>query len=294
MAPEEVTCPAGGAHCAAWLFRPASAAGDVPCVVMSHGFSLTRHDGLRPYAEALAAAGVAVLAFDPRHLGDSPGAPRGRFRVGLQREDWRSAVAYARALPGIDPQRIVLWGFSFANVLTLELAAKEPDGIAAVIALAPFVDGLRRALATPPALTAWIVPRAIADAAGRHTTIPVTAPPGGRGAMTLPGERDGFARAVAPGSPWRDRISPAIFLTVATIRPVRLAPRIRMPLWVGLGERDVTVPAAQVAQLAERAPQGELHRYPYDHFDPFDGDGPERVAADQVAFLRRHGLAAAA
>jgi len=295
MTREDLTFGSGDGWCAAWLYRPGAAAAGglgVPCVLMANGFSLTRHDGLPRYAERLAQAGVAVLVFDHRHVGDSSGVPRQRFRARLQREDWRSAAQFARGLPGVDPGRIVLWGYSFSAVYALELAASEPDGIAATLVLCPFVDGLARALATPPGLTAWIMPRALADALGRHTTIPVTAPPGARGAMTLPGEADGFARAVAPTSPWHNRISPAIFLTVATVRPVRLAPRIRMPLWVGLGERDVSVPAAQVERLAARAPRGTLARYPYDHFEPLSGDAPERIAADQVAFLRLHGLAA--
>ena len=47
---------------------------------------------------------------------------------------------------------------------------------------------------------------------------------------------------------------------------------------------------AAVERLAARAPKGELHRYPYDHFGAFIGDGPERVAADQIEFLGRQGL----
>jgi hypothetical protein len=46
-----------------------------------------------------------------------------------------------------------------------------------------------------------------------------------------------------------------------------------------------------VERLAEQAPRGELHSYPYDHFDPFVGDAPARIADDQVAFLARVGLA---
>lgn len=185
----------------------------------------------------------------------------------------------------------MLWGFSAATIYVLGLAATESDGIAAVLAVEPFVDGLRRALATSPRLTAWIVPRALADAVGRHTTIPVTAPPGEHGVMNLPGECDGFAAAVAPASPWRNEISPAVFLIIAALRPVRYARRIDAPLWVGLGDRDVTVSQQQVERLAERAPRGELQRYDWDHFGPFIGDGPARVAADQIAFLARQGVA---
>lgn len=286
-----MTFASGDAHCAAWLYRPSSATAPTPapCVVMGHGFSLTRHDGLEPYAERLAEAGAAVLVFDHRYLGDSGGEPRQRVRTGAQREDWRNAVAFARSLDGVEPARIVLWGFSFAGSHVVETALADTQ-IAATIALCPMVDGLARTLATPPSLSAWLVPRALADRLGRHNLVPVTGQPGKHAVMTLPGEADGFAAAVSDGSPWRNEVSPAMLLTIATVRPVRRAARLRAPLWVGLGERDVTVSRRAVQSLAARAPRGELHGYPYDHFGAFTGDGPERVAADQVDFLRRSGL----
>jgi hypothetical protein len=61
-------------------------------------------------------------------------------------------------------------------------------------------------------------------------------------------------------------------------------------VWVGLGERDITVSGKAIARLAARAPQAELHRYPYDHWQPYLGDAPARVAADQIDFLRRQDL----
>jgi pimeloyl-ACP methyl ester carboxylesterase len=256
---------------------------------MAHGFSLTRHDGLPAYAERLAGAGAAVLVFDYRHLGDSPGQPRQRFRKAVQREDWRAAVAAARALPQVDPERIVLWGFSFGGGHAVETAAADPS-IAATIALCPFVDGLARVLATPPTVAAWVLPRAVADRAGRHNLVPVTGQPGERAAMPLPGEADGFAAVVPPGSPWRNEISPGVFATIAFHRPVARARKVSGPLWVGVGEHDITVSRRAIERLAARAPKAELHRYPYTHFEPFLGDGPGRVAADQVDFLRRTGV----
>lgn len=298
--PEDLTFASGDGRCAAWRFDPPGLTGpaaDVlrPVVVMAHGFSLTRHDGLAAHAERLAErAGVTVLAFDHRHLGDSTGEPRQRFRPRTNLEDWRSAVATARTLAGVDPTRVVLWCFSFSAVAAVQVAA-EDRRIAGLLALCPFLDGRDRALRTPPALLPWIVPRAIADALGRHTTIPVTAQPGGRGAMTLPGEADGFARVVPPGSPWRNRISPGVFLTVSTVRPVRRAAQVRAPVWLGLAERDVSVSNAAIERFAAKAPRAELQRYPhFDHFDPFTGDGPDVITRDAAAFLRRHDLAGAA
>lgn len=52
----DITFPSGSAKCAAWLYYPTGTDNKVPCVVMAHGFSLTRHDGLILYAEALARA----------------------------------------------------------------------------------------------------------------------------------------------------------------------------------------------------------------------------------------------
>jgi dienelactone hydrolase len=256
---------------------------------MAHGFSLTRHDGLGEYAQRLAEAGAAVLVFDHRYLGDSGGEPRQRFRKRDQLQDWRRAIAFARGLEGIDPNRIVLWGFSFSGGHVVQLSASEP-GVAATIALCPMLDGLSRVLGTPPALSAWILPRAIADQLGRHNLVPVTGQPGERAAMALPGEADGFAASIPEGSPWRNEISPGVFLTVAMHRPVARASHIAGPVWVGLGESDVSVSARAVKHLADRAPRAELHRYPYDHFGAFLGDGPARVAADQIDFLRRNAL----
>jgi len=47
----DVSFPSGNTHCAAWVYRPEESAGPVPCIVMSHGYSLTRHDGLASYAK---------------------------------------------------------------------------------------------------------------------------------------------------------------------------------------------------------------------------------------------------
>jgi len=283
----DVSFRSGGDDVAGWLY------GDGPaCVVMAHGFSLTRHDGLPAYAELLAAAGTRVLLFDHRYLGDSGGLPRQRFRKREQLEDWRSAIAYARGLQGVDPERIVLWGYSFSGGHVTTLAAAD-HRLAAALVLCPLVNGLPRLLSTSSALSAWILPRALADLAGARVLIPVTGPPGSHAAMTFPGESEGFAASAPAGSPWRNEITPGVFATVGFHRPLARAARITCPLWVGLGERDISVHGPSVVKLSERAPRAELHRYPYDHFGPLTGEGPERVGADQIDFLRRSDLAAA-
>ncbi len=283
---EEISFRSGEDDCAAWLYPPAGDAGAPPVVVMGHGFSLTRHDGLDLYARPLADAGVAVLAFDYRYLGDSGGEPRQRFRKRAQLEDWRNAIALARSRKDLDGGRVILWGYSFGGGHVTTLAAQRDD-LAAALVLSPFLNGLQRGLNVRPSVGAWILPRAVADLAGRHVTIPVTGPEGSRGMMTLAGEGEGFARAVAPDSPWRNEISPGIFATVAVHRPFVHARRIGSPLWVGLGDRDTTVHGRSIERLAQRAPRAELHRYDADHFDPFTEPTAGKIAADQVEFLDR-------
>jgi dienelactone hydrolase len=281
----ELAFDSGDEQCAAWFSAPPGD-GPHPCVVMGHGFSLTRHDSLPAYAEVLATAGVAVLAFDYRHFGDSAGSPRQQFRRRKQVEDFRSAVECARRQPRVDPDQIVVWGFSFGGAHAIELGLSD-SRLAAAIVLCPFVDGLQRVRSTPLRLSSWMIPRAIADQLGRHTTVPVTAPAGQHGAMTLPGEADGFAATVSDDSPWRNEITPAVFLTIGFYRPVRRARQLRLPLWVGMAESDITTSGEAVARLATMADRGELHRYAGAHFDPFAEPAAAEIAADQVQFLRR-------
>lgn len=133
----EVTFDSGGAECAAYLYSPVPAFGEAPCVVMGHGFTGTRNLGLPAYAERFAAAGMAVLVFDYRHFGASGGEPRQLLDIGHQLDDYRAAVAFARAQPGIDPDRIALWGTSLSGGHVIVVAAGD-SRIAAVISQVPF------------------------------------------------------------------------------------------------------------------------------------------------------------
>lgn len=176
MARTDVTFLSDGASCAAWLYRPAATDRDVPRVVMSHGYSLTRHDGLITYAEALTDAGAAVLIYDHRYLGDSGGAPRQLIRIAAQQQDRRAAIAYARSLDGIDAEKIVVWGYSMSGGTAVTTAATDPR-VAGAILLCPYLDGRARALSNlraDPRNALWLLRRAMRGVAGGHEFIPVT------------------------------------------------------------------------------------------------------------------------
>lgn len=116
-----------------------------PCVVMAHGFGGTRDSGLAPFAEAFAGAGADVLLFDYRGFGASGGEPRQVVDHRRHREDYHAAIAAARALPGVDPDRIVLWGSSYSGGHVIAVAGQDPR-ILGVISQGAAMDGPRAVL----------------------------------------------------------------------------------------------------------------------------------------------------
>src|ERR1039457_2726126 len=95
-----------GVHLAGEGGAFADADGRRPCVVLAHGWGGTVDSGLLPFAERFAAAGIDALAFDYRHFGSSDGEPRQLLSIPRQLEDYAAAIAFARSLDGVDPDRI--------------------------------------------------------------------------------------------------------------------------------------------------------------------------------------------
>jgi dienelactone hydrolase len=266
---------------AATLYLPTGGEAELaPCVVMAPGGTLTRRDGIPAYAERFASAGIAALSFDYRHWGDSEGEPRRLVSIPRQLDDWRSAVAHARDLDRVDPDRIAVWGMSFGGGHAVSTAADD-SRIAAVVALVPMADGLAFSLSLRFARFSI---RLVADrlrgrrrpllAAGRAAAFP---------ADELPSlERLGSANG------WRNEVNAALDHPMFVYRPVRRARRIEAPVLVQLGERDRLAPRRAVEMVARNAPRGELRRYPIDHFGCFWPEHLDEVVDDEVAFLRSH------
>jgi uncharacterized protein len=258
---------------------------------MGHGFTLTRGGGIPDYAERFAAAGLVVLAFDYRHWGGSEGEPRRWFSIRRQLEDWRAAVACARGLEGVDPDRIAVWGMSFAGAHALTTAAADAR-IAAVVALVPLTDGLAVWLEpAPPSVALRIIGRALREMITRRpVTVPVAGSPGTLAALDAPEALPGFQRLGA-STGWRNEVNTSWLFPIAWYRPVRRAARIQAPVLLQLGERDGIVPLPAIVKTAARTRRGELVRYPIDHFQCFWPEHIDHVVDDELSFLHRHLLA---
>jgi uncharacterized protein len=285
---EDLRVPCAGEQIAVYLYRPDEPRGDLPCIVMAHGFSATRDDGLPAYAEAFQAAGFVVALFDYRGFGASTGAPRQLIDIGRQHADYRAVVAWARSLDGVDPRRIVLFGSSFSGGHVLAVAATDPN-IAAVIAQAPFTDALPTLAAVPLTNAVRATILGIRDElrsrrGGPPVLLPAVGAPGTVAAMTAAEAKPGFEAIVAPESLWRNEVAARLMLRLPFYRPGRKAAGLRMPVLVCVCDADATTPPASTIRAARAAPLGELRRYPYGHFDIYHDP---KAKADQLEFLGR-------
>jgi pimeloyl-ACP methyl ester carboxylesterase len=289
----EVVFQSHGVACRAWLYRPASDVGRAPCVVMAHGFGATRDASLEPYALLFAAAGFTVLLFDYRHFGASDGEPRQLISVRRQLEDYASAIAFARALDGVDAERIAVWGTSFSGGHALVTAARVP-GIAAAVCQCPMMDGWKAVLnilhyAGPGQLlrlTLHGLRDLLLSVTGRAHCIPTVGPPGTLAVMSSEDADAGYRALMPPGAPLE--VAARIALFVPLYRPVTEARRVGCPVLIQVCERDSVAPAGAAEEAARRlGPRAEVIRYPIGHFEPYVGAAFQRSVGDQLEFLRR-------
>src|SRR4051794_15139898 len=231
MSRTDVTFPSQGLELAAWLYRP-EGEGPHPIVVMAHGFSGTRELRLDAYAERFQAAGLGALVFDYRHFGASGGEPRQLLDIRRQLEDWAAAIAFARALDGVD-ERVALWGTSFAGGHVLEAAARD-GGIAAVVSQIPFTDGLASMRVANPRVAARLTVLAARDELTRLThrppvRVPVAGAPGSTALMTAADALPGV-EALSAGHDIDHTVCARVGSRIGTYRPGRALRRLVAPV----------------------------------------------------------------
>ncbi|MEJ7794642.1 MAG: alpha/beta fold hydrolase [Nocardioides sp.] len=288
-----------GTRCEAWHLSAetdalTSAAGR-PCVVMGHGFGATRDAGLLPFAESFAAAGNDVVVFDYRGFGTSEGAPRQDVNHRRHREDYHAAVAAARALPGVDPDRIVLWGSSYSGGHVIVVAAQDPR-IRAVISQGAAMDGLAALFGVQKSggsgKTRSLTVAGLRDAAHgvlRRTPylVPIVGEPGTEAVISAPGSVAGYQAIMGPT--FRNEMCARGILRIATNRPVRWAGRVRCPVFLVVAEKDNIAPVESVNEVARRlGDRAQVLRFPTGHFDIYVDEVFKTSVAAQVEFLRHN------
>ncbi|WP_329135176.1 alpha/beta fold hydrolase [Streptomyces sp. NBC_01476] len=290
---EKVRFTSGGTACAAWYY-PGTNGG---CVIMAGGFAVTKEPGTDRFARPFNEAGFAVLAFDYRHLGESGGRPRQIVRIKEQLADWQAAIDFAARLPGVDPDKLAIWGFSASGGHVFRVAARNPQ-LAAAIAQTPNADGRAAALNMmrhqKPLAALRLTGRGVLDALGGLAGRPprlvaLDGEPGEVALLTTP-DAIGGGRVLDPDgryADWQQAVAARSALPLGFYRPGRDAVRVRFPLLVVVCDQDTAALAPPSVAAQRRAPRGELVRLPGGHYAPFK-EAHEAAVAAELDFLRRH------
>lgn len=169
---KEVTYYSDGIACYAKLFFPKgfSATAKTPGVVLGQGWAGT-HFSIDKYGARFAERGLVAMTIDYRGWGSSdafvaqaqssvtrgdlePARDDKRFTntktdIVLKRtrliplkqvEDYRNAISYLQGEPGVDPDRIGIWGSSFAGGNVIVTAALD-SRVKAVVGQVPAISG---------------------------------------------------------------------------------------------------------------------------------------------------------
>ncbi len=291
----QVTFFSDGTPCYGRIFFPKgySARGKWPAVVAGHGIN-AQAVGIEKYAARFAERGIVAMAIDYRTYGYSGGdvllldpdtttdersvwetdariqIKRTNLNNFRETEDFRSAISYLQGEPGIDRERIGVWGSSNGATVVLMMAALD-SRVKAVVAQVGGAGGL--GASGPVAIS----PQMLEDGIKRART--------GQGA-----EVDGGFSFRSKIDMWSSQINrefrPAVLLD-------HIAENTRI-LWIPV-EKDELIPSRGV-QAASKAFKGtsQVVEVPYlTHFQIYSNTGFE-VSSNLAAnwFLKYLGIGA--
>ncbi|MBI3966522.1 MAG: alpha/beta fold hydrolase [Chloroflexi bacterium] len=122
----EVSFYSEGNRIAAVLYEPAEQTRPGPGIVTCQGLNgIGRNYRFPQTCRAFATAGYTSLIFDFRGFGDSEGTPN-RLWPQEQLEDTRNALSFLETLPGVDSDRLGLWGTSYGGAHVVHAAGVDP------------------------------------------------------------------------------------------------------------------------------------------------------------------------
>ncbi len=274
---QEIMFDGDGVKLSGRLWRPVEAATPRPVIVLSHGFSALMDMGLGRYAEAFAHAGFVCLAYDHRGYGNSEGWPRLESNPWLQVEDMRAAISFARTLPGVDPERLGLWGVSYAGGHVITVTALDRR-VRCAVAQVPLVTGQGNFNAWVPAdKRDRFLKRLADDRDARARGVPPT-----------------LAKAAYPGSEteeWASTVDTAqIYPNATTLRslelmrtyePISFIKRVApTPFMMIVADRDTQTPVEGQLEAFELAGHPKrLVSLAGRHYDPDMSLRPQSIAA---------------
>lgn len=258
-----------------------------PGLVFCHGFTAVKELYLPPLATAMAEAGLAALTFDYRGFGESDGPP-GRLIPDEQVEDARNAITCLQAQPGVDRERIGLFGTSFGGGIAVAAAAR--DARARLVVSSVGVGHGGRWLRSMRPYWAWVAflreleadrVQRVLDGTSRRVDRSVIAPPDPAAATA-----HRAAQAAVPS-----RLTELPLETAEAViewRPEALVHRLSpRPLLVIMAERDTRVPPEQSLRLFERArePKSLVVLEGVEHHEVYEPPARDRLLEAVLSWL---------
>jgi uncharacterized protein len=243
-----------------------------PGVVLVHGYGCTQNMRLRPYVAGLTAAGLAVLTYDPRNMGQSDGMPRNRVDPDRLVADAQGAVAALGGVGSVSSVGIV--GFSFGGGVAIEVAAQDP-ALFALVHVVGFVAGHPRSEAELAAL----LPAIEADLA-----VPICGVPGSAAVLPTADAVAGYRLLDVDGTAVNEVPARSLLATAAFAPGPSLA-EVACPALFIVCENDLDVDPAASLAAADSHPRSEVVTYTGGHFDVFRPGPAGRWARQIAAFL---------
>ncbi|HEX2593966.1 MAG TPA: alpha/beta hydrolase [Rhizomicrobium sp.] len=287
----DISFTSNGTTCRGWLYRPDNARDKAPAIVMSHGFSAVKEQGLDAFARRFCADGFVVVVFDYRFLGSSDGEPRGRIVPQDQHDDLRAALDWISVQPGVDPGRIGMWGSSYSGGHSLFMGAIDPR-VKVIAAQVPAICTAHSliALAGKEGFTG-ILSMVADDHARRNagqpsTPVPVVAPEGELSVLSTPDSYAWFSNSGKTEAPtWLNQTDLESVARLAEYNPAGIIDLIApKPLLIQAATNDSLIPIALARDAFARA--GEPKKYvEFDggHFDVYPGTRFHEQALENAA-----------
>ena len=284
----------GGNRLRGWLLVPPGG-GRRPAVTMAHGYAGVKEHGLEPFAKAFAEAGFVVLVHDHRGFGASDGLPRQDVDPWRQIADWRRAISYLEGRDEVDPQRIGLWGTSYAGGHAIVLGATDRR-LKAVVAQVPTISGFEQGLRRIPPENAAAIEKLFDDderaqlrgEPPRRQAI-VGSDPAVPASYRAPDAIDFYLQPGVPAQAWENHVTVRSTRAARMYEPGNWIARVSpTPLLMVTAMRDtITLTDLELAAYERALQPKRLVTIAGGHFDPYQARFAEASAA-AVDWFQQH------
>jgi fermentation-respiration switch protein FrsA (DUF1100 family) len=279
-----------------WHFLPKNGGADrAPLIVLHHGFSGVKEFYLDKFSNVFAEAGLGVLVYDPRGLGDSEGRIRQEIDPFQQVSDFRDAISFGSTLPRVDPDRIGVWGCSYGGGVAIQATALD-QRIGCIVVQVPFLSGGGYWSQVPPEarkqLSQIFAQDRRARAAGQLPMMVAVAAEDATKTLCVLPTQDSWEfcmRQMAPIAPnWKNEVTLRSFEMIGSFEPLAYLHRItpRPLMFIG-AENDSLIPFELAKQAFERVGEPkQLLALPSGHFDCYGADFEQSASAARDWYVK--------